>query len=95
MSQFDAAATPMIAAFNDKRSDVPYRALQPKQSLSERNTRESYRARDAEKLALERADEADEQTLNIILWHAIKGAKVPLPPTRTSFRTPLGHDEDD
>src|SRR5262249_40976934 len=95
MSQFDAAATPMIDAFTDTRSDAPYRAFQPKQSLTERNPRGAYQARDSEKLALERADEADEQTLNAILWHAIKGAGVPLPPTRTSFRPRPGHDKDD
>src|SRR5438309_7929787 len=44
MSQFDAAATPMVAAFADAPNVTPYRVLRPQQSLSERNTRDSYRA---------------------------------------------------
>jgi hypothetical protein len=95
MSQFDAAATPMFAAFTETPTLTPYRARTPTQSLAERNRADAYRARDSERLALDRADEADEATFNAILWHAIKGPDVPMPAARTAFRPhPLADDDD-
>ena len=46
-------------------------------------------------LALERVDEANEETLNDILWGAVKGSHVPMPKAKTAFRTPPGRDDDD
>ena len=87
MSQFDAAAAPMIAAFSDTPTLMPYNALQPKQSLSEVNQKNAHRAKDSNELALDRPDEADAQTLNAILWHAVKGTHVPMPRPKTAFRS--------
>jgi len=95
MSQFDAAATPMVAAFTDTPNLAPYRVLRPQQSLTERNTAHAYRARDSQALALDRADEANEEMLNAILWGAIKGPSVPMPKAKTAFRSPPGRDDDD
>ena len=95
MSQFDAAATPMVAAFTDTPVLTPYRALRPQQALDERNTWQAYRAKDSMALALERVDEANEETLNDILWGAVKGSHVPMPKAKTAFRTPPGRDDDD
>jgi hypothetical protein len=93
MSQFDAAAAPMITAFSDTPTLVPYDALQPKQSLSEVNQKNAYRAKDAMALALDRPDEADAQILNAILWHAVQGEHVPMPRPTTAFRSrPLQDD---
>ncbi len=93
MSQFDAAAAPMIAAFGDTPNLTPYDLLQPGQSLSEINPKNAYRARDAMALALDRPDEADAQILNTILWHAIKGTHVPMPRPTTAFRPPPFQDD--
>ncbi|PYN94724.1 MAG: hypothetical protein DMD91_27205 [Candidatus Rokuibacteriota bacterium] len=94
MSQFDAAAAPMVTAFSDQPTLTPYTALTPKQPLGERNQPNAYRARDSMKLALERPDEADEETLTEIVWHSIKGADVPLPQRKTAFRSrPLQEDD--
>jgi hypothetical protein len=95
MSQFDAAAIPMVAAFTDAPDFTPFTALRPRQALDERNTAQAYRAGDSLKLALERADEAEEDTLNAILWGAIKGPAVPMPKLKTAFRSPPGRDDDD
>lgn len=86
MSQFDAAATPMFAAFTDAPTLSPYRARRPRQPLGEVNRMSAYRASDSLALALDRADEADEPLFNAILWHAIKGPGVPMPPAKTAFR---------
>jgi len=93
MSQFDAAAAPMITAFSDTPTLMPYDAVQPKQPLGEINQKNAYRAKDAIALALDRPDEADAQILNAILWHAVKGKHVPMPRPKTAFRShPLQDD---
>ena len=93
MSQFDAAAAPMITAFRDTPTLMPYDALQPQQSLAEVNSKNAYRAKDSDELALDRPDEADAQILNAILWHAVKGTHVPMPRPKTAFRShPLQDD---
>ena len=94
MSQFDTAATPMLAAFTDAAAPAPYAALRPRQPLNELNRQTAYRARDAVAMALDRPDEADEQLLNTILWHAIKGPRTPMPPPKTAFRTHPFKDDD-
>jgi hypothetical protein len=86
MSQFDAAATPMFDAFTDAPDSTPYRALTPRQRLTELNGTGAHRAAESLALALDRADEADEQLFNAIRWQAIKGPGVPLPPVKTAFR---------
>ena len=86
MSQFDAAATPMLAAFTDTATLAPYAALRPKQALNEINRTSAYRAGDTLALALDRPDEADEEVFNTILWHAIKGPEAAMPPPKTAFR---------
>ena len=86
MSQFDAAAAPMLAAFTDTANATPYRAVLPRQPLNELNRASAYRARDSRALALDRPDVADPQVLNTILWHAIKGPGVRMPPPKTAIR---------
>jgi phospholipase C len=93
MSQFDAAATPLVAAFTDTPTITPYAALRPHQALTERNQVNAYRARDALALRLDRPDEADEEILNDIVWHAIKGPAVPMPAAKSASRSrPLNGD---
>src|SRR5439155_578585 len=95
LGRFDAAAILMMAAVPDTRNLAPYRVLRPQQSLTERNTAHAYRARDSQALALDRADEANEEMLNAILWGAIKGPSVPMPKAKTAFPSPPGRDDDD
>jgi hypothetical protein len=94
MSQFDAAALPMVGAFNDASTLTPYSVLKPRQPLNEFNQRNAYRARDAQTLALDRPDEADEEVLNALVWHAIKGPDVPMPAPKTAFRRHPLRDDD-
>ncbi len=94
MSQFDAAAIPMFAAFTDTPNATKYQALIPQQSLAELNSTDAYRAEDSKRLALDRADEADEATFNEILWYSIKGPNVPIPPVQHAiFRSRIGKQE--
>lgn len=91
MTQFDAEATPMFAAFTDTPDLTPYTAIVPEQPLNEMNPADAYRAEDSLALDLEEeADQftrADEQTFNQILWGAIKGPQVAMPTPINNFRT--------
>src|SRR5260370_37837831 len=94
MSQFGGAATALITAFTDRAILAPYRALQPKQPLTEMNQPNAYRAKDALALKLDRPGDADEAVLNDILWHASKGADASLPTIKTAFRIQPLRDDD-
>jgi YVTN family beta-propeller protein len=87
MTQFDAAATPMVAAFQDTPDLTPYTAVTPRQSLNEMNAAAAYRQQDSQALDLSREDRADMATFNDIIWHAVKGENVAMPAPRTAFRT--------
>lgn len=89
MNQMDAAATPMRECFReDADADATPYAVRPATSpLDERNARledirdpqQRFWAERSTELALDEVDEADEATLNRILWHATKGYGVPYP----------------
>ncbi len=81
MNQFDASATPMTTCFADKPDLTPYTAVpnnipldQVNPSLSEiRDPRQLHWASISQELPLDDVDQADEDTLNRILWFAARG----------------------
>jgi hypothetical protein len=85
MTQFDAAATPMMAAFQDTPDLTPYQAVMPKQPLDQMNASSAYRQQDSQALDLSREDRADMATFNDIIWHSVKGKNVPMPVPKTAF----------
>jgi YVTN family beta-propeller protein len=90
MTQFDAAATPMIAAFQDAPNLAPYKAITPRQPLDTPNTILSYKAKLSNGLNLAKADVVDERVFNEIIWHAVKGENTPMPAIKmTSRANPL------
>lgn len=84
MTHFDAAATPMHAAFRQAADMSPYTAEKPRYSLDERNAANSATAARSAKLNLEEADMIDDDEMNEILWLALKGTPPP-PPVRSIF----------
>ncbi len=93
MTQFDAAATPMVAAFQDAPNLAPYKAVTPKQALDTPNTALAYGAAVSQGLDFSRADRANEAVLNDIIWHAVKGEQAALPaPKMASRPNPLNRD---
>ncbi len=86
MTQFDAAATPMIAAFQDAPVMTPYKALTPKQPLDQLNTDASYKSRQSSHFDFSRPDRVNDAILNEILWHDAKGANAPMPQVHSSRR---------
>jgi YVTN family beta-propeller protein len=86
LTQHDAAATPMYNAFSSTPDLSGYTALPAKIDLMTKNTANSYGAAITAKMDFTDYDRADEQQLNRILWHSIKGADVQMPaPVRRAF----------
>ena len=106
MSIFDLVATDMRGSFIDaaaKPDLTPYSAIEPKQSLLERNRRVGAitgpDAADRKRAALASArmnfkdpDAAPTEALNRILWHDARGWKVAYPAARRSLFFPMSAD---
>lgn len=84
MTQFDAAARPMSAAFQRTADPAAYVAEKPRVPLDERNPLHSATAQRSSRLDFHEEDRADADELNDILWLAIKGSHPP-PPTSSFF----------
>ena len=86
MNQLDLSATPMRGCFQDEPDLTPYTAAPNKAPLDEMNPPldrlEGQALHWAEKsleLDFDKEDEADEDTLNRILWHSVRGYDTPYP----------------
>lgn len=102
LSLFDLIATDMRASFVNTPDLKPYEAVQPKQSLYDRNPvlrsliGEPRRAAlDSQRMRWNVPDAAPTARLNRILWHTVKGWNTPFPGTRKGVFTPLSIDIDD
>ncbi|WZO98125.1 alkaline phosphatase family protein [Isosphaeraceae bacterium EP7] len=96
MSQFDAAARPMAAAFTGTADLAPYAARPAIVDLNERNTRDAPGAAASLKLDLSKEDQADDLVFNEIIWKAVRGANSAMPaPVRAAFVLPRFEDDDD
>jgi len=96
MSQYDAAATPTYAAFQNEPSLAPYSTREARVPLDEKNTADSWGAAASVAMNLEEADMAPELPLNEILWKAVRGADSPMPPpVRAAFVRPVREAEDE
>jgi hypothetical protein len=102
LSLFDLIANDMRASFHDTPDLTPYQAVEPKQSLFERNPAASALRGPARKAALasakmrwEAPDAAPTNQLNRILWHHVKGWQTPYPPVRRAVFAPLAVDLED
>jgi hypothetical protein len=87
MTQFDAAARPLTAAFSATPNPATYTAENPRISLTDRNPAGSRTAERSGHMDFKDADLIDDDELNEILWAAIKGTDAP-PPVRSYFSHP-------
>ena len=86
MNQLDLSATPIRACFQDKPDLRPFTAVPNKVPLDEMNP-PLHQLRGAAlrwakkslELDFDKEDEADENTLNRILWHSVRGWDTPYP----------------
>ncbi|HLZ26699.1 MAG TPA: bifunctional YncE family protein/alkaline phosphatase family protein [Chloroflexota bacterium] len=86
MTQFDSAATPLLASFTDAPKLDAYTALVPAQPLDEQNTAASPMSAQSAAMDFSVEDRAPEQALNEAIWQSVRGADSSMPPARTAFR---------
>jgi len=86
MTQMDAMAPAMDDAFSEKADLSAYTAIQNKVPLDQMNRakaalvgRDLELAQLSDRQPLEKPDQCDEDTLNRIIWHAVKGADAAYP----------------
>jgi YVTN family beta-propeller protein len=80
LSQFDAAAQPMYAAFSDKADPSPYTAESARIDVNVKNGPLAYGAERSSRMDFSEYDRVDDFELNEILWRAVKGKDAALPP---------------
>jgi YVTN family beta-propeller protein len=79
MTQFDAAARPMTASFQEKPDPAPYTAEKPRIPLDTKNAATAPAAAASNRMNFDEADQMDDDELNDILWRAIRGTPAPAP----------------
>ena len=88
MTQYDAAAMPMYAAFNTKADLTPFTHVPPQVDVNELNVKSAWGARESLAMDFSDYDLAPEFALNEIIWKSVKGpnSEMPLPIRRFHFR---------
>ncbi|MBY0506980.1 MAG: beta-propeller fold lactonase family protein [Bryobacteraceae bacterium] len=91
MTQHDAAAPPMVNTFMAKPDLSGFTAQSARIDLLSKNPAHGYGAAESARMDFREYDRVDEDALNRILWHSIKGEQVPYPaPVRRALPTPFG-----
>jgi hypothetical protein len=91
MTQHDAAAPPMVNSFMARPDLSGFTALPASIDLTTRNPDQGYGAAISARMDFSEYDRIDEDALNRILWHSIKGVDVAYPaPVRRALPTPYG-----
>ncbi|NOY57991.1 MAG: bifunctional YncE family protein/alkaline phosphatase family protein [Calditrichaeota bacterium] len=84
MSQYDAAAFPLIPAFQDKPDFTPFVHLPNSYPMDKINSKLAYGAELSLAMNFSEEDETPEQELNEILWKAVKGVHSKMPAIRNA-----------
>ena len=96
MSQYDAAATPLFAAFAAKADPLPYAVRPARADIHETNREDAPGAQASLAMRLDKPDLAPELELNEILWKSVRGADAVMPPPiRAAFVRPIADDEEE
>ncbi|HEX5446706.1 MAG TPA: beta-propeller fold lactonase family protein [Pirellulales bacterium] len=96
MSQFDAAARPMYAAFQGEADASAYQHRPAGVDLQARNPNSGWGVEQSARLDFSREDAADDLLLNDIVWRSVRGpaSRMP-PPVRASFVLVRPEEEED
>ncbi len=95
MSQFDAAAAPMRASFQDEPDASPFRALEEAVDIEGRNPRKGPLAEASSRFDFSREDLVEDQAFNRVIWEAVRGgARMPAPVHAAFVRQLPGTDRD-
>jgi hypothetical protein len=91
MTQHDAAAAPMINSFMAAPNLAGFTAVPARIDLMAKNPPNAYGAATSARMDFGEYDRIDEDALNRILWHSIKGADAPYPaPVRRTLASRYG-----
>ncbi|HKE84522.1 MAG TPA: bifunctional YncE family protein/alkaline phosphatase family protein [Vicinamibacterales bacterium] len=91
MTQHDAAAPPMVNSFRAKPDLTGFSVVDAQTDLLSKNPAQGYGAALSARMDFREYDRIDEDVLNRILWHGIKGVDAPYPaPVRRALPTPYG-----
>jgi hypothetical protein len=94
LSQFDAAARPMYASFQEKPDLRPYIHEAARVDINARNADRAFGQEKTASFKLEKEDQADDLAFNEVIWKSVKGADSPMPPpVRAAFFFPKGEKE--
>jgi YVTN family beta-propeller protein len=86
LSQYDAAATPMYAAFGPEPDLTPFTRRPPLVDLDAKNLVTAYGAKESARMNFAEVDDAPMGRLNEIVWKSVKGAQSPMPPPVHRYR---------
>lgn len=78
MTQYDAAATPMLNSFTNHPNFTTYSIEQPQYPLDQKNGQNAPAAQISQKMDFSKEDAASSEELNRVLWKSTKGDQ-PLP----------------
>jgi hypothetical protein len=86
MSQYDAAAEPMWRCFTSTANLTPFISLPSNVDLTEKNMAVNEWQRRSEEFDFTKEDAIPDMEFNIVLWHGLKGDRIPMPaPRRAAF----------
>jgi Phosphoesterase family len=89
MSQFDAAATPMYNAFQNKPKLDGYTHVVPDVNMKVVNLASAYGAKLAETWDFSKEDAIDDLIFNEVIWRSVRGPDAAMPPpVRAAFVFP-------
>jgi hypothetical protein len=86
MSQYDAAAPPLYAAFGDKPDLAPFTALPAQVDVNAKNTATAWGAAASARMDFDEVDHAPMHLLNEIIWKSVRGPDSPMPPPVHRYR---------
>lgn len=82
LTQFDAYATPMLAAFTNTPNPASYTAIKPSQDLTETNPAPDPLGASADNEDLSHEDRINMALFNQAIWASVKGPNVAMPAPR-------------
>jgi hypothetical protein len=86
MSQYDAAATPMWASFQNQPDLTPFRARPAQVEVYAMNPVVGWTARASRHMDFSQPDRVDDIVLNEVVWRSVRGEGTPMPaPVRAAF----------
>ncbi|MEO8661432.1 MAG: bifunctional YncE family protein/alkaline phosphatase family protein [Bryobacteraceae bacterium] len=85
MTQYDAAAMPLYAAFGTQYRDNRYKARPAEFDVNQVNEAMAWGSRESLAMDFSNYDRAPEDLLNEIIWRSVRGAAVPMPHPKSTF----------